>query len=148
MANSVLKDRHGPDWPLGFVAVAASGTPVPIMTNVDPTFVNDPTSPSPGTSGAAEFTVRFQQLIIQGVKPGATGMVNNTGNVYLLRRNVSGLGGSANKNDPGVMLVVVQPGQTIVIASSASANDVFGPYRYSLDADTSGEGALITLLIM
>jgi hypothetical protein len=34
MANSVLLDRHGPDWPLGFIKVVTPGTPVGLMSLV------------------------------------------------------------------------------------------------------------------
>lgn len=145
MANSVMKDRQGPDWPLGFVSVTTSGTPVSFMINVDPTNANDPATVTPGTVGTNEYTFRCQQIVIQGFKPSGGKMVNNTGNVYVIRRPSTG--GTGNLTDTGAMVMIVAPGQTGVLASSALVNDVFSPYRYRLDADISGEGALITILI-
>lgn len=145
MANTVLQDRQGPDWPLGFVKVAAAGTPVDIMANVDSSNNNAPQTPT-GTN-VAEYTQRFQQILFQGVKPGAShGMQNNSGNVYILRTNAAGAG-SGNRDDTGVMVAVLAPGQTLFLASSPQVNDVFGPYRYSIDADNNNDGALVTGLI-
>src|SRR5713226_6520370 len=98
MANSILKDRHGPDWPLGFIQVVTPGTPVNIMSVVDPSNLNDPATPTPSTAGADEFTVRAQQIAFLAFKPGAShGTQNNTGNIYIVRKGSGG--GSGNRDD-------------------------------------------------
>ncbi len=147
MANSVLQDWNGPDWPLGFIGVAVVGTPVNIMHNVDPSGLNDPSNPTPGGGAANEYTQRSQQLIFQGFKPGTspTGAVNNAGNVYIVRKPTSA--GSGGRLDQGVIVKVLTPGETFVIASAALNRNVFSPYRYSLDADNAGDGAWVTLLM-
>lgn len=146
MANTVLQDRQGPDWPLGFISVATPGTPVGIMSLVDQNNKNDP-STATSAGGTAEYTQRCQQIMFQGFKPGAShGMQNNSGLVYIIRRNAGGAG-SGNRDDPGVMVFVLSPGQTIFLASAPAVVDVFSPYRYSVDADNAGDGALVTLLI-
>src|SRR6266403_3915364 len=134
MANSVLKDKQG-DWPLGYVNVPTSGTPVSIMTNVDPSLVNDPSKPTPGTSGADEYTVRCQQMIFQGFHPSGGKMVANSGNVYLIRQPSSG--GTGNLTDTGVIALIIPAGQTAVLASAPLNRNVFNPYRYRLDADNN-----------
>jgi len=146
MANSVLKDLQGPDWPLGFVSVTTPGTPVSIMTNVDASGVNDPKTLT--TSGSNEYTVRAQQIIFQAVKPtgSSPAYANNSGLVYLVRRNAA-IQGSGNRADAGVVVKVLVPGETFFLAVGPQVNDAFSPYRYSVDADTSGDGLQVTLLI-
>lgn len=145
MANSIYKDRQGPDWPLGFISVATPGTPVEMMSLVDPTSVNDPSSATSATSD--EYTPRAQQIIVQAFKPGAAhGMQPNTGNIYIVRDDGVG-GGSGNRDDSGAIVVVLAPGQTWTLSSAPLNRNVFSPYRYSVDADNAGDGALVTLLM-
>lgn len=142
MANSVMLDRIGPDWPLGFIKVVTPGAPVGIMSLVDASGVNNPTAPTPGTTGANEYTVMFQQIQFQAFKPGAShGTQNNTGNIYVCRTGVQGAG---NRDDPGAIIATLTPGQTWVLSSSAVDRNVFGPYRYFIDADNANDGAFVT----
>ena len=146
MSNSVNQDRHGPDWPLGFIAVVTPGTPVGLTSLVDPSDVNDPEKPTPGTSGAAEYTTRAQQIIFQSFKPGAAhGVVNNTGNIYIVRDLAAG--GSGNRDDYGGIVAILTPGQTFVLASAPLDRNVFNPDRYAVDADNAGDGVFVTLII-
>jgi hypothetical protein len=143
MTQSVMKDRQGPDWPLGAIAVATPGTPVGIMSLVDPTSVNAPETAT--TTSSDEYTPLCQQIMFQGFKSnGGTGMVPNAGNVYIMRKGAAGAG---NRTDFGAMVTVLLPGQTVFLASSARNRDTFSPYRYSLDADNAADGALVTLII-
>jgi hypothetical protein len=135
---SVLYDRQGPDWPLGLIAVAAPGTPVGIMSLVDPGSLADPSTPT--AAGVPEYSARCQQIMFQGVKAAAHGLQVNTGNVYIVRK-----GGS--RDDSGTIVAMLQPGQTIWMASAPAVLDVFSPYRYYVDADNAGDSALVTLLI-
>ena len=73
MALSVQQDRSGPDWPLGFVKVKASGTPVSLMVNVDPNSVNSPGNAT--TALSAEYTPVVRAIAIQAMMPNA----NNSG---------------------------------------------------------------------
>lgn len=149
MPNSIQLDRQGPDWPLGLITVATSGTPVGIMSVVDPTGTAQPhtATPSvpPGTYEALpEYTVAAQQIIFQAVK--STGpVVANTGAIYVVRQKVGS--GTGNKADTGSIVAIIQPGGTFILGSSAQVVNVFSPYRYSIDADTNGDGCLVTLLI-
>jgi hypothetical protein len=145
VANSVHRDRQGPDWPLGFIAVAASGTPVNLMVNVDSAKVNAPETPTPGTAGADEYTARAQQMIFQGMHPSAGKMINNTGMSYILRAPAGG--GTGNLTDTGTIVALVPPGVTIVISSAPLNRNVYNPYRYFVDTDVSGEGVQATLLM-
>jgi hypothetical protein len=144
MPNSVLIDPHGPDWPLGFIKVVTPGTPVRITLNVDPQAVNAPETATQST--AAEYTVRFQQLMFQGYNPASHGMQNNSGLVYIIRY-LSGGAGSGNRDDTGVIVAVLSPGQTLFLASAPHNRDVWSPYRYALDADNGNDGALITGIV-
>lgn len=143
MANTVLLDRQGPDWPLGYVNVTTAGTPVRITTNIDANNTNAPETASNATTN--EYTPTFQQMMFQGFKPAAAnnGAIVNTGNVYILRNAANG-SGSGNKTDFGVYVAILQPGQTLFLASGATVNDVWSPYRYALDSDSNNEGAFIT----
>jgi hypothetical protein len=144
MANSINKDRQGPDWPLGFIAVVTPGTPVEVMSLVDP--APEPNEPETATSATSdEYTVRAQQILFQAYKPGAShGMQNNTGNIYIVR---DAAGGSGNRDDTGGIVAVLTPGQTLTLASAPLNRNVFSPYRYRIDADNAGDGALVTLIV-
>lgn len=144
MANTILQDKWGPDFPLGYVNVTANGTPVRITVNVDANNTNAPETPSNSTT--QEWQAKFQQIMFQGFKPAANnnGMVPNTGYVYILRFNANNANTSGNKTDYGVYVSVLGPGQTIFLASGSWVNDVFSPYRYALDSDSNNEGALVT----
>jgi len=152
MANptSVQLDPHGPDWPLGFIKVVTPGTPVGVMSLVDPAAYNNPSTGTPTSFAAgpsAEYTVRAQQIIIQAYKPGAShGLQNNTGNIYITRQGIAGQG-SGNRDDTGSIVFTLTPGQTLTLASAPLDRNVFSPYRYSIDADNAGDGAMVTLLI-
>lgn len=143
MANTVLQDRQGVDWPLGYVNVPTAGTPVRLTVNVDANNTNAPETASNSTT--QEYVFTFQQMMFQGYKPNANtnGMVVNTGNVYIQRFN-AGNAGSGNRSDFGVYVSVLGPGQTLFLSAGYSVNDVWNPYRYALDVDNNNEGALIT----
>jgi hypothetical protein len=144
MANSVQRDRQGPDWPLGFIAVAAPGTSVDITALVDPTDANDPSTLTSATSD--EYVPRAQQIIFQAFKPGVShGTVPNTGNVYIVRDGVGA--GTGNRDDTGSIVVTLTPGQTFTLGSSAMNRNVFSPYRYAVDGDNAGDGVMVTLII-
>lgn len=146
MANSIQIDPQGPDWPIGFIKVVTPGTPVGLMSVVDPNGVNDPSTATPGTSGAAEYTIRAQQIMIQALKPGAShGTTFNTGNVYIMRKGAgSGLG---NRDDTGSIVATLNPGQTFFMSSAALNHNVWSPYRYSVDADNANDGVFVTLIM-
>lgn len=142
---TVLQDVQGPDWPLGSIAVAVPGTPVSIMSLVDPSLVNDPANPVPAvpsnSNAVAQYTPRANQIMIQGMKPGAVhGLQNNSGNLYIVRK-----GGS--RDDTGTIIATVPAGQTVFLGTSAMVRDVWSPYRYYLDADNAGDCGQVTLLI-
>lgn len=144
MANSVLQSRQGPIWPLGSVVVSVPGTARNLMINVDPNLVNAPSAPVPGTVGANEYTVKCNQIIIQGVKSNSgTGLTNNTGNIYLILKG----NGSNNRTDTGCIVAQIAAGQTFILAPSAVNSDVFNPYLLWLDADNGGDAGQVTLII-
>jgi hypothetical protein len=144
MTASVQLDRLGPDWPIGLIKVTTPGTPVSIMSLVDPNGYNDPSTATLPQSN--EYTPAAQQIFFSGYKAGAShGMVQNTGNVYIVRKGVGS--GTGNRDDTGSIVHVLAPGETWYLASAATNLDVFSPYRYYLDADVAGEGALVTLLV-
>jgi hypothetical protein len=154
MALSVFQDPFGIDWPLGFVSVGNNGTPVNIMHNVDPSNNNAPNT-GPGAWGQpvsqAEYTPTCHKVVFQGLKPGSgnNGMVPNNGYVYILRSLGPGnqnSGGPANRADSGAMVFVLAPGGVATIPGLEMEGSVISPYRYSIDSDVNGEGALVTLL--
>jgi hypothetical protein len=117
------------------------------MSLVDPSGLNDPNSPSPGTAGADEYTVSAQQIIFQSYKAGAgTILAPNTAGklVYIVRKPTAGGGGVA---DNGTVIAALSPGQTFILGSSAMTKNVFNPYRYFIDADTGTDGCQVTLII-
>jgi hypothetical protein len=149
-SQSVNRDREGPDWPLGLIVVATPGTPVGIMSLVDPNNYNDPSTVSSGSESStnnAEYTVRAQQIIFQGYKAGAShGLQNNTGNIYIVRKPIQGSGSGYNQ-DYGSIVAVIAAGQSFVLASAPMDRNVFSPYRYLIDADNASDACLVTLII-
>jgi hypothetical protein len=144
MANSVHQSRQGPIWPLGSVVVSTPGTIRNMMINVDPNLVNAPSVVVPGTVGSNEYTVKCNQIIVQGVKSNAgTGLTNNTGNIYVILKG----NGTNNRTDTGCIIAQVAAGQTLIIAPSAQSTDVFNPYLLWIDADNGGDSAQISLII-
>jgi len=150
MAQSKMTGYSGPFVPFGLIVVAAAGTPVRMSSLIDPSANNAPETFSPAASanntGAAvpsnEYTVTFQQIMIQGFKAGAggNGLVANTGNIYVtLKGNGGGLG---NRTDYGAMVVCVASGATAFLASAPVNCNVFSPYQLFIDADNAGDSAL------
>lgn len=140
MSQSVMTDPVGPDWPLGLIVVVTPGTPVALMSLVDPTNANSPFRAAGGT--APRMTTSFQQMSLQGLRAGAShGLRDNTGNVYLIRKIGTG---SKDYDDYGGIVVCVKPGQTIFLASGAHNNNVYSPYRYWVDGDNASDGLLVT----
>jgi hypothetical protein len=145
--TTILQDRNGPDWPLGFIAVPTPGTPVPIMSNVDAANANAPQTltppvPNSATRPSNEYTATCQQIMFQGYKAGAAPPAGamNTGLVYIVRK-----GGS--KTDLGTIVKILAPGETFFLASAALNLNVLSPYRYEIDADNAADGALVTLIV-
>lgn len=149
MALSVVQLRSGPAWPLGFIAVAANGTPAGLMSRVDANNTSSPAySPGPGNAGS-EYTIRFRSLWFYGIKPGSNnnGLVNNTGRVYI---NYNPLNASNNYNnncnraDSGSIVGYVDPGSYFVLPQSlGDSNMQVSPYAYTIDADNDGDGAVV-----
>jgi len=145
MALSTFIDFFGVDWPLGFVPVANNGTPVNIMSRVD---ANNNWAPQ---SANSEYTVACHKVLLQGFKPGTNnnGMIPNSGFVYILRSLGPGnnnSGGPQNRTDSGAIVQVLSPGGQVILPSDEYQGPNITPYRYTLDCDTDGDGALVTLL--
>jgi hypothetical protein len=144
MANSIQRDKYGPDWPLGFIGVSSPGTPVGFMVNVDPGAYADPSTPT--SINTPEYTVSCEEIVVQAFKPGAgTGLQLNTGYVYITRIAVPP--GSGGRSDTGSTVMVMLPGQTLFLTASAMNRNVWSPYRYFVDADNAGDGVIVTLII-
>jgi hypothetical protein len=141
--QSIMKDRQGPDWPLGMIVVTSPGTPVRVTSLVDPNNYNAPETAT--TTNADEYSPICQQIMFQGFKAGAShGVANNSGNVYIMRVGVQGAG---NRDDYGALVAVLTPGQTIFLASAPRNRDTFSPYRYYVDADNASDAAIVTLIV-
>lgn len=138
MANSVQRDKNGPDWPLGSIAVPTPGTPVEITSLIDATGT-DASSPTIDT----EYPTRFATIEFQGFKSNAgTGAVPNTGNIYIVRKGVGA--GSGNRTDFGSIVAIVAPGQTYQLPLMALSVNMYNPYRYFIDADNANDAAQVT----
>lgn len=146
MALSVQKTIGGPMWPLGYVNVAAAGTPVNLMVNVDPSNNNSPETPTSTKSPGLGTAPTCHKIILQGFHPGANnnGMVINSGYVYLMG---AAAGGTGNRSDSGAMLGVIVPGATYTWPASEMELDTISPYRFFLDSDANNEGCLATLAL-
>jgi hypothetical protein len=149
MAQTVYKGYSGPFSPLGLIVVVTAGTPVIMSSLIDPSSNNAPETATPAASAnntgaivpSNEYTVTFQQIMIQGFKAGAggNGLVNNSGNIYVMIKGAAGLG---NRTDYGAMVLCVAPGVTAFLASAPLNRNVFTPYKLFIDADNNGDSAL------
>lgn len=146
MALSIQRDFNGPDWPAGLITVAASGTPVNIMSVLDPTNLW-----APGASAVTspEYAPRVFEISFTAVKSVAP-VVLNTGAIYIVRAGAAG--GSGNKTDSGSIVAILQPGvatalQTFVLRAAPFNRDIYNPYRYFIDADTNADGCLVTFSV-
>lgn len=142
MANSVMRDINGPDWPLGLITVAVPGTPVGFMSVLD-SAAGDETTKS---IFDPEYVPRFKAFLITPAHSLAP-YVANTGAIYIVR--AAAVGGSGNRADAGAIVAVIQQtflGPYRFDLAELSLN-ALSPYRYFLDADTAGDGAIITGLI-
>jgi hypothetical protein len=153
LAYSVIfENGSAPDWPLGFVNVANNGTPVCIMFNVDPSNNNAPWTPTgPGTAiHGKEYTPSCHKVTFQGYAPANNnnGMQPNQGNIYIMRNpgNNGNFGGAGNRTDPGAMVYILQSGGSVTIPADEWNGAPISPYRYTIDSDFNGDGALVTLL--
>lgn len=152
MTASVGKDKHGPIWVLGNIAVGTPGTPVNIMSLVDSASINAPESPVPGTTGADEYAIRAYEILFQACKAGAThGTALNTGNIYICKRgNGTGTG---NRDDTGAIIATISQGASGIfppifrLTAAALNRNVFSPYEFYIDADNAADGCQVTLLI-
>jgi hypothetical protein len=143
MSLSVLQNRNGPLWPLGLITVAASGTPVGLMSLVDSSSYNAPETAT-STHTAEYASAQACDIIITPTKSIAP-VTANTGAIYLLLVGT----GSNNKTDSGVIVLTIAtssgPVHLSTVISRLQAK--FDAYQMYLDADNSGDGALVTLVI-
>ena len=154
MTIGVAKDKQGPLWPLGNIAVATPGTPVSIMSLVDSTNANAPNTPS--STPGNEYTERCYAIIFQPAKAGGggNGLANNAGNVYIIKKSTASPG-TQNRADQGAILFALsQQGfaanmlpQPFVLTAAALNLDVLSPYEYFIDADNAADGCQVTLVI-
>lgn len=146
MGTTVHKNKQGPIWPLGQIAVITPGTQVSIMSLVDPAFVNAPESAT--TPQADEYTSRAYAIIFMPFKAGAgTILAANTSAklVYVVLKPTSGNGGTG---DTGVVVIALRPGDPPFVLTAAALNrNVFNLYEIFIDADTAGDGMQVTALI-
>jgi hypothetical protein len=145
VANSVHQNPQGSIWPLGNIVVVTPGTPVRITNLVDPTNANAPeTAVGVGAGIGDEYTRRAQQIFFQGMKSGAARLVNNAGNIYVIRKPLAGAGGTT---DIGTIILAVPPGQTFFLGSAALNRNVFNLYDFFIDADNAGDACQVSALI-
>lgn len=142
MSISIYKNvKSGPFWPLGNIAVPTPGTPVGIMSLVDPSSLNAPETPTSATNPDG-FTVRFQQIFFQAVKAGGgpPRLAVNTGNIFVVLKPLAASGASV---DTGNIIKMLVPGETWYLSSSAMDRNSFGPYQLFIDADTPGDACQV-----
>jgi hypothetical protein len=147
MSNSVHKDKQGPIWPLGNIAVPTPGTYVSIMSLVDSGFTGAPETATPGTAGAAEYTNRAYAIIFQGFKAGAAPpkLAANTGVIYIVKTPIAAAGGVA---DVGTVIAAIRPTDPPFILTSAPLNrNTLNLYEYYIDADTAADGCQVVAII-
>jgi hypothetical protein len=151
MALSVFQDPQGVEWPLGCITVATPGTPLNIMSLVDANNNNAPWAQTSPWSRGPEYTPRCHKIFLQGFHAAANnnGMVINAGNVYIMRALGPGnqnAGGPGNRSDSGAMVQVLTPGGGVTLPANELDLATISPYRYTIDADVAGDGALVVAI--
>lgn len=146
MGNSVHQDRQGPIWPLGNIVVPTPGTYVSIMSLVDPNFYAAPETATSYGGATPEYTNRAQQITFQAFKAGGAPpkLTLNSGNIYIVRKPLSGNGGVA---DVGTVIWVLVPGGSVELGSAALNRNVFNLYEYYIDADTANDACQVVAII-
>lgn len=115
-------------WPLGFVTVTTSGTPVQASVNVGPQ--------TEGKQYSRQISQKIRQMIF--TTPGANALPQaNTGNIYICFKGFT-------RSDPNGVMLVIPPGET----QSLPNNCLFDmakptPDFFWIDADVSGDGCYI-----
>lgn len=150
MTASVQKDRQGPVWPLGNIAVATPGTPVNIMSLVDSGNVNDPGAATSTTSD--EYAPRANAILFQACKAGGShGLAINTGLIYILKKGAGS--GTGNRDDLGSIIAAIPIGAattfplSFLLQASPLNRNVLNPYEYFIDAENAADGCQVTLFI-
>lgn len=146
MANSIQKLRGAAMTPLGSIKVTTPGTPVSLMSYLDPGNNNAPGTPTGITinkyGADTPYSPAVRGIGIQGYHQGANNAITiNAGNVYLLVAPAAG--GSGNNQDVGAMVKVISPGADYFYPPDAANLDRISPYYLYLDADNAGDGAII-----
>src|ERR1700761_2790608 len=138
MANSLFNTKQNFLWPLGNIVVPTPGTPVRIMSLVDPTNKWAPETPT-SAANPDGFTVRFQQIFFQALKAGLgpPRLTNNSGSIYVVLLPLVANGVSV---DLGNVIKTLVPGETWYFSTSALDRNAFGPYQLYIDADTANDG--------
>ena len=133
MTETTFTNPQGGLWPLGFIQVVTSGTPVQITTNVG--------QQSQGKQYTRQFTGQVRGLIIStpSLSAGGKNGTGNTKNVYLCMNN------STKTGVKGVLLCI-PPGANVAAPQSLLNSVQMNPDQFYLDADVSGEGAYITAI--
>lgn len=112
--------RYSNIIPLGKITVTTAGTPVALSINCGPLGGQIGTSyQSPPLPGIA-----LRQMVL-------TALAANTLMVYLLPRGYT-------KNDTGLIIAALNPGQTLSLPQGFLAGESFLPENFVVDADTSG----------
>lgn len=149
MANSLLLNPQGPVWPLGSIKVLTPGTPVNIMSLVDPTSLNAPETATPsatGPAGSDEYTRRAYAIIFSGLKSGgATRLSANSGTVYVILKPLAAAGGSS---DVGVIVIALRSTDApFLLTAPALDHNIFNLYEFYIDADQANDCCQVTALI-
>ena len=148
MANSVHKDRQGPVWPLGNIAVVTPGTYVSIMSLVDPSFTGAPETLTPLYPGGPypEYTMRAYSILFQGFKAGAAPpkLAANTGIVYVVKKPI----GTGGVGDVGTVIAAIRATDPPFWLYSAPLNrNTLNLYEYYIDTDTAADACQVTAII-
>ena len=149
--NTVVQNPQGITWPLGFISVATPGTPVGIMSLVDPNNNNAPGTPTGRGSGVGEYTPVCHKIWFQACRVGNNNVAitPSTGNVYILMANQNAANGTGpgNRSDTGVVLGILNNQLGFEqIPSMEFEGPTISPYAYAIDADNAGDGVLVTMI--
>lgn len=147
-----MQDPQGVDWPLGFISPAAVGSPVNLMSLVDPGNNNAPGTPTgPGfPNNRAEYSPTCHKIFVQAIVPANNGGWQlSQGNIYVLRALGPGnqnSGGPGNRSDTGALVTCLFPGGFFYLPAQEYDGPTISPYRYTIDVDVLGDGASVTMI--
>lgn len=146
----MAKLPFSPVFPMGFLKVAAAGTPVDLLTAAQTAYASFSGLVAAMKSGAGVWPAKFYKItfaaigsaVCPGITAGGAGGAGNTGTVYF------GLKGMVKATGFSVIIPIPKPAASAVNYYEWVNPDARNQYRledFFIDADNTGDGVFVTV---